>query len=164
MIAFFIFDNNNGLCYYLEVLTIIDSNNMSKTLTDDLISLIFNTGQVLREKARSNDHLNDCSFVHLRTLLYIKEQKEISMRDLAHFLHITPPSTTSLINSLVRKGFVKRTSSKDDRRSITLQITNSGLELLKNNLKRAASIIEVALNKLSKKEKMLFISILKKIS
>jgi DNA-binding MarR family transcriptional regulator len=132
--------------------------------TNDLMSLIFNAGQILREKARDKSNFKDCSFLHMHVLHYIKEQKETSMKAMADYLHITPPSATSLVNSLVKKGFVERTTDENDRRTINIKITKIGTGLLKNNFDRIISIVEQGVNKLNEKEKKELINILKKIS
>jgi MarR family transcriptional regulator, lower aerobic nicotinate degradation pathway regulator len=137
---------------------------MSNQLTDDLISLIFNTGQILREKVSEKIGFKDCSFLHAQTLHFIKDKDKTTMKDVAGYLRITPPSATSLINSLVEKGLLIRTSDKDDRRTIKLEITKEGTELMKNNFKRVTGIIEKSISRLSEKEKKGFINILNKIS
>jgi len=137
---------------------------MSKELTDDLITLIFNTSQILREKARASNKANNGSFLHIQTLHYIKGHEGILMRDVSGYLHITPPSATSLINWLVKKDLVKRIVDATDRRTIKLLVTPSGIELLKESFKKMSSIVEKEINKLSEKEKENFIIILKKIS
>ena len=140
------------------------SVDKSQQLTSDLIAVIFNVGQMLREKVKEKTSSQDCSFLHVQTLHYIKDRKETAMKNMAHYLHITPPSATSLVNLLVKQGAVKRIADKNDRRTIKLQITGEGINLLKNNFKKAATIMEKSLEKLSIKEKKNFITILKKIS
>jgi len=137
---------------------------MSKELTNDLITLIFNTSQILKEKARANNKAKDCSFLHIHTLHYIKGHEGTAMRDVADYLHIAPPSATSLINSLVKKDLVKRIIDIVDRRTVKLRITPSGAELLKDSFKKMSVIIEKGINKLSEKEKENFIIILNKIA
>ncbi|MEI7620119.1 MAG: helix-turn-helix domain-containing protein, partial [Candidatus Falkowbacteria bacterium] len=75
---------------------------MTSKITKDLICSIFNAGQVLRERAREESNLTDCSFLHMHTLHYIQENGASNMKEIANFLHITPPSATSLVNSLVK--------------------------------------------------------------
>jgi len=137
---------------------------MSNQLTNELIALIFNKGQILREKARVKTHLQECSFLHMQTLIFIKDQGQAAMKDLAGYLHITPPSATSLINSLVNRGFVERTPDERDRRTIKLQVSPAGLSLLKNSFKGLTTIVEEKINKLNEQEKKAFINILNKIS
>ena len=137
---------------------------MSDKLTNDLISLIFDTSQALKEKTRAKTNFQECSFLHIQILHHIKDRKVTNMKDLANYLHITPPSTTSLINSLVAKGFVTRLNDETDRRLIQLKITFTGSELLKDNLKRVTKAMEENINKLNASEKKDFINILNKIS
>jgi len=137
---------------------------MANNLTDDLIALIFNIGQSLREKAHADKEAGDCSFLHMYALHYIKDKDGATMRDVSDLLHITPPSATSLMNTLVNKGFIKRMSDENDRRSVKLQITPGGIELLKKSFKKKSAIIEQNINKLSEVEKKSFIDILNKLS
>jgi len=132
-------------------------------LTNDLVSLIFNAGQILKEKAREKNNLKNCSFLHMQTLHYIKNKNNVAMREVADFLHITPPSTTSLVNALVKDSLVKRIIDEHDRRTIKLQITPAGINLLKNRFKVMVVEVEKGVNSLSENEKKNFIVILNKI-
>ena len=132
-------------------------------LTNDLVSLIFNAGQILKEKAREKNNLKNCSFLHMQTLHYIKNKNNVTMREVADFLHITPPSTTSLVNALVMDSLVKRIIDEHDRRTVKLQITPAGINLLKNRFKVMVVEVEKGVNSLSEKEKKIFIVILNKI-
>jgi len=137
---------------------------MTSRVTKDLICAIFNAEQVLREKARVESNLTDCSFLHLHTLHYVAETGPVKMKEIANFLHITPPSATSVINSLVKRRFIVRVGDEVDRRTIKLQITKIGGELLKNSFARMMRMVENNINKLSESEKKIFLSILNKIS
>lgn len=137
---------------------------MSNKLTNDLISLIFNFGQILKEKAREKSKFKNCSFLHMHTLHFLKERGIMTMKEMADYLHITPPSATSLVNSLVKDGLIKRAFDKVDRRTIRLKITNAGDELLKNKFKIMVAMLEKGANKLNEQEKKNFIHILNKIS
>ncbi|MBT1176290.1 winged helix-turn-helix transcriptional regulator [Bifidobacterium callimiconis] len=48
--------------------------------------------------------------------------------DVSAFLDITTPSVTKLVNELVHLGMVEKHSSHDDRRAVTLTLTDSGLD------------------------------------
>ncbi|MEI7451641.1 MAG: MarR family transcriptional regulator [Candidatus Falkowbacteria bacterium] len=137
---------------------------MANNLTDDLIGLIFNIGQSLREKVHAKHSSDDCSFMHMHTLHFVKDRDGATMRDVANLLHITPPSATSLVNALVKKGFIKRATDANDRRTVKLQITKDGINLLKKSFKKKSAIIEQNINKLSEVEKKSFINILNKLS
>jgi len=137
---------------------------MNTKTTKDLICSIFNAGQILRERAREESNLTDCSFLHMHTLHYVEENGSANMKEIAQFLHITPPSATSVVNSLVKRGFIVRAGSDADRRSIRLQVTKTGQKLLHDSFQRIMATVEENINKLSETEKKAFLSILNKIS
>lgn len=137
---------------------------MTNKITKDLICSIFNAGQVLRERAREESNLTNCSFLHMHTLHYIQENGESNMKEIANFLHIAPPSATSVVNSLVKNGLIIRVGDEVDRRSVKLKITKEGQKLLQNSFKRMMSLVESQVNRLSDGEKKTFLSILNKIS
>ncbi len=137
---------------------------MTSRITKDLICSIFNAGQVLRERVREESNLTDCSFLHMHTLHYVEENGSANMKEIANFLHISPPSATSVVNSLVKRGFIIRIGDESDRRAIRLQITETGRKLLHDSFKRMTGIIEKHINQLSESEKESFLSILHKIS
>lgn len=49
--------------------------------------------------------------------------------ELAQELDVTLPSVTNLANKLVRKGYVERWTSMEDRRNVYLQLTDQGREV-----------------------------------
>lgn len=137
---------------------------MKSAVTKSLICSIFNAGQILRERARAESSLTDCSFLHMHTLHYLEERGLVNMKEIANFLHITPPSATSLVNSLVARGFITRVGNESDRRTIKLQITATGKALLKNSFKRIMADLEKHVARLSESEQEAFSAILNKIS
>jgi DNA-binding MarR family transcriptional regulator len=67
-----------------------------------------------------------------RTLHFIQEHPGTSLSGTAEFLELTLPSTSKLVDQLVRRGMLARVDASDDRRRITLRITPTGDALLKN--------------------------------
>ena len=137
---------------------------MPNQLTGELIALIFSTSQILREKVRGSVKAAQCSFPHFQVLHYIEGREETAMKDIAGYLHITPPSATSLVNHLVDRGLLARVPSQLDRRSISLRLTAAGAKLMQEKQKRAVSLVEKAIDRLTPAEKKSFIKILRKIS
>jgi len=137
---------------------------MPKADSGDIISLIFQTGQMLKEKIRQSHDGKDGSWLHVHTLQHIRQQGQATMKDIAAYLHITPPSATAVVNSLVKNGWARRVLDKADRRTVRLQVTPAGLGLLKTSLKKTSLIIRESVNRLSAREKKNFIAILNKIA
>ncbi|MCD6086291.1 winged helix-turn-helix transcriptional regulator [bacterium] len=140
----------------------MDNNN--KTI-DYVISLIFKTDRLIRRRLRKEKRrLDPFSVLRLEALRYIAEKKNPSMREVADYFCITPPSVTSLIDSLVKSKVVKRIYDKDDRRAIRLFITSKGREELKKGINRINNNMRKVLKQLNTKELKNLIKILEKLS
>jgi len=139
-------------------------DNNKKTI-DYIISLIFKTDRLIhRRLKREKRRLDPFSVLRLEALRYIAEKKNPSMREVADYFCITPPSVTSLINSLVRSKVVKRVYDENDRRAIRLFITSKGREELKKGINRINNNMRKILRQLNTKELKGLIRILEKLS
>ncbi len=88
----------------------------------DVVPIIM---RVIRSKFRSQ-RSRDLSVAQFRTLAYIKNNNGASLSDLAANIGLTLPSMSKLIDGLVSRGFVDRSSHSEDRRKICLQLTTAG--------------------------------------
>ncbi len=79
--------------------------------------------------------------------------KKSSMKEVADALHITPPSVTSLVNSLVKMGFIKRVHDRKDRRQVILSISPSGMKMLRKAFRFMEVRMEDIIKHLSKEDK-----------
>jgi DNA-binding MarR family transcriptional regulator len=129
---------------------------------DHLLALIFEAGKRTKEYLRSSKDTS-LSLGQLQTLRHIEEHQDCSMKEVAQFLCIAPPSATALIESLVTKKYLVRTADTKDRRAVHIHITPSG----KKEMKKTADIIEKRMKKilgvLTEQEITSFITILEKL-
>lgn len=51
-----------------------------------------------------------------------------SVNEFATFLHLSPPNAAYKVNSLVKKGYIQRVQSSDDRREFHLQVTQKYID------------------------------------
>ena len=103
------------------------------------------------------------SLLQLLSLKYIAEKEPI-MRDVAKHFGITPPSATSLINTLSRSGFVSRKESSKDRRIVRIVLTASGKRELEGHQRHMTQEIGGKLKKLTEHERKQLLYILEKIT
>ena len=61
-----------------------------------------------------------------RVLAMLKMKLEISMRDLSYLLAIRHQSLNELLNKLEKSGYITRTPSETDKRSIMVSLTEKG--------------------------------------
>jgi DNA-binding MarR family transcriptional regulator len=128
---------------------------------DQLTSLIFATHRLLHDQM---SHKNDSgfSFLHMVTLKYIKGKKS-QMKEIADFLGITPPSATSLVDTLAKAGMVNRLDDPNDRRSVQLGITAKGEKFIEEGMNRMKDLIQKNLEVLNEAEQAELSKILAKI-
>ena len=139
-------------------------NNNNKTI-NHIISLIFKTSRLIREELRKEKkHPDLFSVLRLEALRYIAKKKSPLMKEVADYFCITPPSATSLINSLVKSGTLKRVYDKNDRRIVRLFITSKGRKKLKRDFDEINNNMKKILTQLNMNEQKNLISILEKLS
>jgi DNA-binding MarR family transcriptional regulator len=131
--------------------------------SEEIIALIFSIGRSIRRQTGSPQEVCFLSILQMETLRYIRENKKVLMKDLAEYLHITPPSTTSIVEDLFKRGLVKRLSDKKDRRIIKISLTTRGKKLLENSLQRKLKEFRKKIEVLSSDEKKSLLKILRKI-
>ena len=85
------------------------------------------------------------------------------MRAIADYLHIKPSSATPMIDNLVKKGNLKRTKDKKDRRIVYIGLTKKGLKSLQKKYKTIHKTLEKVFGKLSDKDKKNLVKIFEKI-
>jgi MarR family transcriptional regulator, 2-MHQ and catechol-resistance regulon repressor len=79
---------------------------------------------MLKSAAKENLTIQQASVLRI-----LAKKGPIQMNLLCQELSVTPPNITSLIDRLEKKGLVKRTEDKKDRRKTEIQLTTNGKEL-----------------------------------
>ena len=137
---------------------------MQHTDIGQLISMIFAVSRLIRERAKDREKIDPFSFLRLETLRYVAEKDNPSMKDVADYLCVTPPSATSLINSLVEAGQIERIYDKDDRRFVRLAVTPKGKTALASGFKKITTRMRRLLSNLNAKERSDLFKILEKFA
>lgn len=133
-------------------------NTKEKEISDILISFKRTiTDSFLKESKKIG-----FSPSHFEILIYLFEKGPTTMKDIASWLNITPPSASSLIEKLVLKNLVTRVSLDKDRRTIHIGLGEEAHKLFRRLHKNKMILFEKMLNKLNEKEKEDLVRILKK--
>ncbi len=128
-----------------------------------IIALLTSLHRVMRERTKP-PFADPFTFLRFRTLLYVKDHKNPLMKDIALHLAITPPSATSLVNSLVQSKLLERKHDKKDRRLIRLTITPKGRRVVQEKFREMSARMENVLSHLNTKEQESLVKILEKIA
>lgn len=129
---------------------------------DRIIKLIFATNRLLHEQRESQNE-KTCSYLHVVTLSYVKKKRPL-MKEVAIALGITPPSATSLVNTIARAQLVKRQADAKDRRTVRIVITAKGEKHLELYKQKAAETLRQNLKRLTSEEQEQLTTILEKIN
>jgi DNA-binding MarR family transcriptional regulator len=70
------------------------------------------------------------SFTQMRSLGCLHHTPGLSLSEVSEFLGIGAPTTSKTIDELVQDGLVRRETAADDRRRVTLHVTDEGKRAL----------------------------------
>ena len=105
-----------------------------RTINDTLVNL-FNEIWELEKEAIITEEFKDITNNDMHIIEAIGLSGENTMSSVAKKLKITAGSLTTAVNALVRKAYVKRERSEEDRRVVYIALTEKGVcFLLSGNL------------------------------
>ena len=81
------------------------------------------------------------SVPQFRTLLFINRHKGTSISEVADHIGLTLPSMSTLVDGLVTRNYVLRRAYEDDRRRMTLMLTERGDAALRSARKGALTYL-----------------------
>lgn len=87
---------------------------------------------------------DDVTMPQLRVLVMVDTKGSLNLAAVAAGLGVNPSNASRICDRLIRGGLLDRQESPDDRRNITLSLTEAGSQLVKRMMKhRRTSIIRV---------------------
>ncbi|MBI3887775.1 winged helix-turn-helix transcriptional regulator [Candidatus Microgenomates bacterium] len=122
-----------------------------KKETNNIINLLIAVKRLISEKMKKSGNNPGISIIQIKTLHFI-EGKKPTMREVADFLGITPPSATSMVSHFLKNSQVKKIYDKTDKRIIRLEITATGKKNIKSSRDRMYGRVEKILSKLNKRQ------------
>lgn len=89
-------------------------------------------------------------------LVVLSMEGELSQRELAKKLKLTPPSITTAIQKMEKLGYISRTPDPDDQRVLRLSLTDKSREYLQHIKEVTEQMEAYAFQGMSIEEKLLF--------
>lgn len=77
---------------------------------------------------------------------------KVGMEDIQHSLYITKPAISQMLNTLEKKGFIRREINKSDRRRFIITLTTEGEQKLSCMLKYADDKLEEIIKRFGEEE------------
>lgn len=91
--------------------------------------------RVLKSIILLNKEIEGCfgmSSARILTLLAFTEKKTMQMNELSDAMSLTTSTSTRMIDSLVKEGFVERGKDQFDRRLVAVRLTQKGKKITKD--------------------------------
>ncbi|MCH5249815.1 MAG: MarR family transcriptional regulator [Lachnospiraceae bacterium] len=137
--------------------------DINSTLNDVLVKLFRNINTIEEQAMRIDEYKNvTTNDMHVIEAIGTGEQK--NMTTVAKALHVTTGTLTISINSLVKKGYVSRVRSEEDRRVVLISLTPRGREAFLHHRRFHEQMIESVVEDLSEEEKQVLEKALRRLN
>ena len=87
---------------------------------------VFNNVVWIEEASLRESKFNDITIKDMHTIAAISMYETRTASQVAEMVHLTPSAMTSVIDKLVKKGYVERHRDDNDRRVVQLALTHNG--------------------------------------
>lgn len=134
-----------------------------RTINDTLVNL-FNEIWELEKEAIITEEFKDITNNDMYIIEAIGLSGENTMSSVAKKLKITAGSLTTAVNALVRKAYVKRERSEEDRRVVYIALTEKGEKAFYHHEQFHRQMTNAVIEKLDDEEIDALVKMLKDIS
>ena len=121
-------------------------------MSDNILNLIV---KLKLNKTLDQDHLSmicNLSVAECRGIMAQKNGEEMTCREIAKAMDLSPSRSSRVIDNLVRKGYFIRKTSSYDRRSVAVTLSNKGREVKKKIIQNREHLEEDIVNNFSDDE------------
>jgi len=132
--------------------TPVTSSEIHKQRTKDIIYAIRRLIQAGELYTKELNKVYNVSAAQLNCLLALHENGPLPPSQISRYILVNSSTVTGIIDRLEDKGLVKRTRTSQDRRVITIELTETGKVLAENAPPPIQQKILDGLNKLSERQ------------
>ena len=125
--------------------------NINHVLNEVLVRLFRNIN-VIEERAICTGDYKDVTANDMHVIEAIGLEEGRNMSYVAKKLNITMGSLTTAVNHLVKKMYVERNRSEEDRRVVLVKLTDKGVDAYRHHEEYHRQMTEAVLEKLDEKD------------
>lgn len=127
--------------------------------------LIKQINDELQKNANNALRSSDMTMAQLGALIELNRcaEKQLTLKELEHQLHIAQSTAAGIISRLEQKGLVKGFGDAKDKRIKLVKITPKGIECVADAVQDMSHAEDVLLSSLTETEKSIFFSLLRKV-
>jgi DNA-binding MarR family transcriptional regulator len=118
--------------------------------TATTLSLFLEVGRLIRSRMEGTMPL---PFAQCEVLYLVDKKEKPSMHELAKYFKITAPSATSLVDELVKGGYMERKTDPKDRRQVRLKLNSKGKAAVTKVIAQRKKVLSEVLAVLSSGDK-----------
>ncbi|MCI9083853.1 MAG: MarR family transcriptional regulator [Lachnospiraceae bacterium] len=133
------------------------------TINDVLVKL-FNEIMDIEEKAIITEEFKDISNNDMHVIEAIGKNQSKNMSTVAKTLSVTVGTLTIAINNLVKKGYVNRARSEEDRRVVLISLSSKGVRAFDHHEKFHNEMIKATLAGFDQEQTKVLVKALKNLS
>lgn len=134
-----------------------------QTINDVLVRL-FNEIMDREEKAIITEEFKDISNNDMHIIEAIGIEEPRNMSTVAKSLSVTVGTLTIAVNSLVKKGYVKRARSEEDRRVVLLSLPEKGRRAYQHHAQFHKQMVEAVMQNMTEEELSVLVRALQNLS
>lgn len=128
--------------------------DITSTLNEVLVKL-FREITTIEEKALKTGEYKDLTVNDMHVIEAIDVDEPKNMSSVAKALSVTTGTLTISVNGLVKKGYVNRTRSEEDRRVVLVSLTEKGCKAFARHQKFHQDMIDAIIHDLSEEEQVI---------
>lgn len=125
-----------------------------------IMDAMFTISRLMRDEMGYNSDFAHLSLLQIQVLIFLKNNTNTKMREIADYFKVEMPTATSIVSTLHSMKLVKREINKDDRRIVRMKLTAKGESVLHEAMMLRKKKLHKMLSYLSvnNKKKMLSIT------
>lgn len=131
----------------------------TQELLNKLLVQLFNDILHIEENSLKNIDLIDLSMTEIHTIEAVGIKDAKTMGEIAHDLRITVGTLSAAITKLIKKGYVERKRTEEDRRVVLVSLTSKGENVYREHQVFHEEMITSMLGNFSEEEDILAIAL-----
>lgn len=140
-----------------------DNMDINHTLNEVLVKLFRNVN-VIEERAIRTEEYKDVTTNDMHVIEAIGMEGARNMTSVARSLEVTTGTLTIAVNSLVKKGYVDRVRSEEDRRVVLVSLSDKGRKAYLHHRKFHDQMIDSVVQELTEEEQVVLEKALSKLN
>lgn len=133
-------------------------------IINELLVDSFNDILAIEQEALNAGKFNDLSITEIHTIAAIGMYKPRTMSEVAADLSITVGTLTTAINNLVKKEYVQRKRTEEDRRVVLIELTKKGKLAYRIHDKFHSDMVKDTIDGLTEEEEKILIKSLERLN